>query len=116
MFVVGPKAAVKEIYARIEGSKEVKDTPGFFTFPCASRIPPISITFGEHELFMEPETVKFAPISRGSDTCKGSIVYEEKFGIPSWILGSSFMANFYTIFDFDKKRIGFATPNPNPTE
>jgi len=116
MLVVGPKAAVQAIYARIKGSKEAKDTPGFFTFPCASRIPPISVTFGENELFMEPETVNFGPISRGSDTCKGSIVYEEKFGNAAWILGNSFMANFYTIFDFDKKQIGFAKPNRNPSD
>jgi Eukaryotic aspartyl protease len=100
---------VKKIYARIKGSKEATDTlgPGFFTFPCNSRIPPISITFGDNEIFMEPETLKFSPRAMGDTTCMGTIVYEETFGNGAWILGDSWMANFYTIFDYGKKQVGF---------
>jgi hypothetical protein len=101
---------VKKIYARIKGSKEANDSPGFFTFPCDSRIPPISFTLGDNELFMEAGTVSLGPVSKGSDTCKGSIVYAETFGDATWIFGDSLLANFYTIFNYDKKQIGFATP------
>jgi len=101
---------VKAIYARIKGAEEATATlgAGFFTFPCASRIPPISITFGDSELFMEPETVKFGPINVGSNTCMGTITYVETFGNGAWILGDSWMSNFYTIFDYDNKQVGFA--------
>jgi hypothetical protein len=98
---------VKAIYARIQGSKEATNIgPGIFTFPCSSRIPPISITFGDNELFMDPETVKFGAM--GATTCIGTIAYEETFGDGAWILGDSWLANFYTIFDYDGKRVGFA--------
>jgi cathepsin D len=100
---------VQKIYARIKGSEEKKNAPGFFTFPCSSKIPPISITLGDNELFMDPETVK---ISAGLGTCTGSIVYEETFGDAVWVLGDSWMANFYTIFDYGKKQIGFAPATP----
>jgi aspergillopepsin I len=100
---------VKEIYARIQGSKEAKDNAGFFTFPCDARIPPISFTVGGNELFMEAETLK---IRSGSNTCTGSIVYEETFGNAAWIFGDSLLSNFYTIFDYGNKQIGFATPTP----
>lgn len=107
---------MKAIYGRIKGSEEATNIvgPGFFTFPCSSKIPPISITLGNDELFMEPETVTYAHITPGSDTCIGSIVYEETFENGAWILGDSWIANFYTIFDYDNKKIGFAKPTVVP--
>jgi len=67
---------------------------------------------GDNELFLEPETLSLGPVKVGSDTCTGSIVYEEKFGDAAWVFGDSLLTNFYTIFDFEKKQIGFATPTP----
>jgi Eukaryotic aspartyl protease len=105
---------VKEFYAQIPGAEDARFNigKGFYTFPCSATIPPISFNIGGKDLPMSPSTLIFGPVTEGSTTCVGSIVGNlafGDFGNDFWVIGTSFMRNYYTIFDYDHKRVGFAT-------
>jgi hypothetical protein len=105
---------VKEFYAQIPGSEDAHFNvgEGFYTFPCNATIPPISFNIGGKDLPMSPSALIFGSVAEGSETCVGSIVGNLAFGglgTDFWILGTSWMRNYYTIFDSDHKRVGFAT-------
>ena len=97
---------MKAFYDKIPGSKSVGD--GLYTFPCFGEIPPISFTIGKKDLTMSSSTLVVGPVEAGSDICVGSITVDVDFGRSSWILGDSWMRNYYTIFDHDNGQVGFA--------
>jgi hypothetical protein len=108
---------VKEVYAQIPGSQDASSTlgPGFYTFPCSATIPSISFTFADSSgdtktIGMDPVDFNFGPVSSGSDTCVGTIVYYPGENSPPyfWFLGDSYLRNTYTIFDYGQNAVGFA--------
>ena len=103
---------VEKFYAQIPGSKLVSPNLGVrpqrvyhFTVPCSTRnLPDVSFTIGGKDLRMSPSSLLAGKHDSGD--CLGSIVGNEWQG--PWILGERWMSNFYTIFDYDKGRVGFA--------
>lgn len=45
------------------------------------------------------------------NTCISNVVAHQAFGPDQWILGDVFLKNVYTVFDYDKQRIGFGNKN-----
>jgi hypothetical protein len=96
---------VKAFYAEIPGSKAV--AYGSYTFPCSADIPPISFTIGGKDLSFPASVLNAGPTLMDPTRCLGSIVAAD-IKIDFWILGSRWMRNYYTIFDYENSRVGFA--------
>jgi cathepsin D len=100
---------VAEFYDKIPGSApDTAKDPGLYTFPCNATLPTISFTIGGKDLFLPASAFISGPIGNGT-FCIGSITPDDGQASKFWILGYSFMRNYYTIFDYDNSRVGFAT-------
>jgi cathepsin D len=58
---------------------------------------------------MSSTSLNLGTLFEGSERCIGSIVANSEIGSKLWVLGDPFMVNYYTIFDYGKARVGFAT-------
>jgi len=103
--VVGDVQGVSDLYSNITGSKPVPENPGYYSFPC-NDVPQVSLTFGDKQVIISPETFSLGTVEDGSSDCVGGVVGMDN--IPGWIIGDVFMRNVYTIFDLGQKRVGFA--------
>jgi Eukaryotic aspartyl protease len=109
-FILGSLSGVRAFYAKIPGSQDATSTvgPGFYTFPCLAAIPRISFTIGGKALDMSASSLILGPLKPRSSKCVGSIVADGSIANYFWMLGESWMRNYYTIFDYDSSRVGFA--------
>lgn len=72
-----------------------------------SKLPPVTFTLNGHDFELSPSeyTIMF------DDLCVSvfsGLDIPSDDGRPIWILGDAFMRKYYTVFDWGKKRIGFA--------
>lgn len=94
----------------------------FLAVPCSFNSN-VTIQFGATKFSLRPETLNLGPVSENSPDCVGGISASDANGeryasscfcgsskIEFWVLGDPLLQNTYTVFDFDQKRIGFATP------
>jgi hypothetical protein len=107
--LAGPKAEVAAIAAAV-GAKPLKENPAEFTVPCSAvpSLPVLTVVLGGRKFDL-----------KGSDytiNVQNTICLFGMTGIdipppagPLWIMGDVFIRKFYTVFDYGKKRIGFAT-------
>ncbi|KAF9221206.1 acid protease [Gyrodon lividus] len=104
----GLPADVAALYEAIGGT-DSSDTyrPGYYTFPC-NNVPKVNFTLGGTSFGISAEQFNLGAIFYGSPNCVGAIVATD--AISSWIVGHSFLANVYTVFDVGNMRVGFATP------
>jgi hypothetical protein len=108
--IVGPTSSVKEFYKNIPNSLEEHTTlgNGYYIFPCDQTLPPVSFKIGSESLFMNPSSLSLGQVE-GQEFCVGSIVAVDDLATDHWLVGAAFMKNYYTIFDYGKSKVGFAT-------
>ncbi|KAL8720354.1 MAG: hypothetical protein Q9225_002782 [Loekoesia sp. 1 TL-2023] len=94
-----------KLHGQIPGSQEDGET---FNIPCASKTP-IQILFSGVSYNISPVDYVGSPIQDGSSTCASNIIGRRAFGEDQWLIGDLFLKNVYSVFDYDKERIGFAT-------
>jgi Eukaryotic aspartyl protease len=100
---------VAAFYDKIPGSApDVESDPGLYTFPCSATLPAVSFTIGGKDLPLPASALIYGPIGNGT-FCIGSIIPDDDLASDFWILGYNWMRNYYTIFDYDNSRVGFAT-------
>jgi cathepsin D len=75
-------------------------------FPCHTVLPDIAFYF-DGVAFPITQSFNRGKRLSGSYKCLGGIVGNEVTNV--WNLGTAFMANYYTVFDFGRKKVGFAT-------
>jgi hypothetical protein len=79
-------------------------------------LPDISITLGGKEFSLGPEfyVLRGADTANGSDECQSGII-SQFVGVPGmWILGDPFLRKYYSIYDRDQDKVGFALANQPP--
>ncbi|KAG9017511.1 hypothetical protein FRB90_000984 [Tulasnella sp. 427] len=104
-----PTAAAKALYAKIPGAKAAPSSigDGFYTYPCNAKLGPIELGFSGHQYAVNPSDFNLGAVSSGSSTCVAGIIGDDT-GDGMAIIGDEFMKNWYSVFDYDKKAVGFA--------
>ena len=73
-------------------------------------MPVITLQFGDYKYRMSPSEYILKVKYEKHDYCLS--LFREKQVNPKapdeWTFGTSFLSNFYTAFDYDNKKIGFA--------
>jgi cathepsin D len=105
--IVGDYASVTAFWNKIPGSSD--SGQGFHMFPCNATLPDISFRIGGRDFPISTQSLNYGPVQTGSDKCIGGIMSDLAIARPLWILGSSVLANFYTVFDVGNSQVGFAT-------
>ncbi|KAG8948173.1 hypothetical protein FRC04_009972 [Tulasnella sp. 424] len=105
-----PTAAAEALYAKIPGAKAAPagSAPGFYTYPCNSNLGPITLSFNGDKYAINPVDFNLGPVSSGSSTCIAGIVGRDPTGEGIAIIGDAFMKNWYSVFDYDNRAVGFA--------
>ncbi|KAI4167599.1 MAG: hypothetical protein LQ343_007097 [Gyalolechia ehrenbergii] len=57
---------------------------------------------------MSPTDYIGSPINGDDSMCTSNIIGRRPFEEDQWLVGDVFLKNVYSVFDYDKKRIGFA--------
>jgi hypothetical protein len=105
--IIGGSNQVAQFYSLIPGSEYEDD--GFYHFPCDADLPDISF-YLSGKAFSITQSFNFGPVDPDDpNKCIGGLRGRE--GMQWWILGTTFMTNYYTIFDIGQPgaEVGFAT-------
>ncbi|CAG8949823.1 hypothetical protein HYFRA_00004148 [Hymenoscyphus fraxineus] len=101
-FIFGPPEDVKKLHALVPGASSSDGST--WTVPCDTKSS-ASVTFGTDTYNISPKDW-VSPVVDGVCTSNiyGVSVVDEK----SWLIGDTFLKNVYSVFDYDKTRLGFA--------
>jgi len=103
-FFSGPPKVTNALIAQI----------GNVTEDCSNiaSLPTITLTFGSNDFELGPDfyVIKFKDDNTGKDTCHLGI---QPLGM--WTLGGTFLRKYYTVWDAEQQRVGFA-PAKVPAE
>ncbi|ORY96429.1 aspartic peptidase domain-containing protein [Syncephalastrum racemosum] len=124
--VVGPRRAIIDsgttllvttlrdahaIHQTIPGA--IEDDDGTWLVPCqwAETGHPLQFTVAEGTLLtLRARDYVLLPEAHGSAMCLSGIAGQAFASSDTWILGDVFLRGFYTVFDLDNMRVGFAVP------
>ncbi|KAF8889728.1 aspartic peptidase domain-containing protein [Gymnopilus junonius] len=109
--IVGPSTDVAAIWAAVPNSSPSEIVEGFFRFPCTAHVN-MSLSFGGKAWPITPQDMNIGPETTGSSFCLGAINTMAGAvsgpGLPSWIIGDTFLKNVYTVFRASPPSVGFA--------
>ncbi|EIW85990.1 acid protease [Coniophora puteana RWD-64-598 SS2] len=103
-FILGPADAVSAFYSGVSGATDNGD--GTYTVACDAALSG-SITLGGTSFALAADTLVLE--SDESGTCVGAVAANQNAAHDYWVLGDAFLRNVYSVFDFEKPQVGFAT-------
>ena len=106
-FLLLPPSDAKTVHDRIPNSVLASDG---YRVPCSSAMP-LQIIISDTLFNVSSKDWVGSPINGGS-MCSSNIIARQTFGPDQWLLGDVFLKNVYTVFDFDKNRVGKIILNP----
>ncbi|XP_061183045.1 lysosomal aspartic protease-like [Saccostrea echinata] len=109
-WLTGPSSEIKSLNQAI-GAKP--STSGDYTVNCSSipRLPPVSFTLNGKDFTLQGKDYILTVSHQGKTTCMSGFVGQDvpvTIGGPFWIIGDLFIGRFYTEFDLENNRVGFA--------
>ncbi len=100
-FVLLPPNDAKKLLAPIPN---IKPSGESFSLPCSTKAV-LQFTFSGVTYNVSTKDYIGKPVA-GGDLCNCNIIGRQTFGPNQWLIGDAFLKNVYTVFDFDKNRIG----------
>ena len=100
-FVLMPPNDAKKLLSQIPRAQPKGET---FTIPCSSTAA-IQLTFSGVTYNISSKDYLGKTVD-GGNMCNSNIIGRQTFGANQWLIGDAFLKNVYTVFDFDKNRIG----------
>ncbi|KAJ7262151.1 aspartic peptidase A1, partial [Mycena rebaudengoi] len=109
--ISGPAPDVAAIWAAVPDAVPSATHSGYYQFPCTTTVN-VSISFGGRLWHMNPADMNIGPVGLGSSQCLGanytSSNTTQTNGTATWIFGTAFMKNVYSVFQPAPFSIGFA--------
>mmetsp|Transcript_14242 Transcript_14242/g.25025 ORF Transcript_14242/g.25025 Transcript_14242/m.25025 type:complete len:419 (-) Transcript_14242:13-1269(-) len=103
--ITGPSVEIRKIAQSVGASANMM---GQYTIDCAKvpTLPDMEFTINGKPYAVPGKEL----VIQASGTCLFALMGMDIPSGPKWILGDVFMRQYYTIFDYGKKQVGFATP------
>jgi hypothetical protein len=102
-FILTPPADALAIHSGIKGYVQDGET---FSVPCDTTSV-ISFTFGQSSYNISTADWRGGKLDSG--LCRSNIIGRQTFGEKQWLVGDVFLKNVYSVFDFEKGRVGFGS-------
>lgn len=102
--LIAMPSAISDVINEQIGAK--KGFRGIYTVDCAEipSLPTVSFGFGDHKFPLEPSDY----ILQTSGGCISPFMGLDIPGFKLWIVGDAFLRRYYTAYDMEKNRVGFA--------